>query len=221
MPHESRIIFLKEFTKHMIVNYKQAMLEEPINEKELMAELPIPQRQFLMPEQKQERYFPIKIIPPAPPITPVPKKRLMPIIKPMTMPIQQKRFSMPARAPPSQQQFSPEQYITRLPEGFELGKLNFLIQDPRVTIIECSGPGMPVIARTEGQTALTKIIITQEEIQDIIEKFAKTAKIPVISGLFKAIVGNLVITAVVSDLVGTRFIITKITPRFMIENNNF
>ena len=51
----------------------------------------------------------------------------------------------------------------------------------------------------------------------LIEKFAETAKIPVIGGIFKAAIGNLVITAVLSNFVGSRFIITKHSPYSILE----
>ena len=92
-----------------------------------------------------------------------------------------------------------------------------MIKDPRVTLIECPGPGKFVLARTSGQTTITKITLTQEEIQEIIEKFSKEARIPILPGLFKAAVGNLIITAVISNTIGTRFIITKITPMTILE----
>ncbi|MCX6749046.1 MAG: hypothetical protein NT076_05580 [Candidatus Pacearchaeota archaeon] len=104
-----------------------------------------------------------------------------------------------------------------LPQGFNLAKLEFLLHDPRVTIIECPGPGKLVLARASGRTALTKISLNPDEIQSIIQQFSQEARIPIISGLFKAAVGNLILTAVISELVGSRFIITKVTPQFFLE----
>ena len=107
-----------------------------------------------------------------------------------------------------------------LPVNFDLGKINFLIRDPRVTLIECPGPGKLVTAKTLGQTSITKLSLTEEEILSIIKKFSEKARIPILPGLFKAAVGNLVITAVVSDLAGSRFVITKITPSFILEQQS-
>lgn len=100
----------------------------------------------------------------------------------------------------------------KMPAGFDLGKLNKLIRDPRVTELECSGPGKYILVRTMNKVTVTKNTLSQTEIQTIIEKFSQASKIPVIGGLFKAAVGNLIITAVISDIVGQRFIITKISP---------
>jgi hypothetical protein len=121
--------------------------------------------------------------------------------------------SSPQIHPPLSIQPSP----TAMPSYFSLDKLDFLIKDPRVTVIECPGPGKFILARASGTTSVTRISLSQEEIAAMIEKFSRESKIPVISGLFKAAVGNLVITAVISDVVGSRFMITKITPHFILE----
>jgi len=108
----------------------------------------------------------------------------------------------------------PEEQLAgeKVPENFDLGKLNLLIKDPKVLEIECPGPGKFVMARVLGRINVTKTTLSQSEIQAIIDLFSKTAKVPIIEGLFKAAVGNLVMTAVISNVVGARFIISKITP---------
>ncbi len=116
-----------------------------------------------------------------------------------------------------QPQFQLVQPSANLPPGFNLAKLEILLHDPRVTIIECPGPGKLVLARASGRTSVTKISLTTEEIQSIINQFSKESRIPIIPGLFKAAVGNLILTAVISELVGSRFIITKVTPQFFLE----
>jgi len=218
--HEYRILFLKEFTKQLIANSKPAEtiqeVHEIIEEKE----------QVVIPQKIIE--FQKSIIEPQTRILPVPTKpRIQPVQPfllrtrpPMMIAQQRTRYPiipvLPGKFQPSiasevRQEITP--VPMPLPQGFNLDKINFLIQDPRVTVIECPGPGKFVLARSEGTSSITKVSLSQEEIQEIIEKFSKEAKIPVISGLFKAATGNLVITAVISDLVGSRFIITKITLR--------
>ena len=61
------------------------------------------------------------------------------------------------------------------------------------------------------QPNVTKVILDQPEISMIIEMFSREARIPVVGGILKAAVGNLVISAVISDFVGSRFIINKIS----------
>jgi len=106
---------------------------------------------------------------------------------------------------------------SKLPQGFNLAKLEFLIHDPRVTIIECPGPEKFILARSSGRTTLTKTALSTEDIQNVIQTFSQEARIPIIPGLFKAAVGDLILTAVISELVGSRFIITKVNPQFFLE----
>lgn len=98
-----------------------------------------------------------------------------------------------------------------------LGKLNALLGDSRITSIECLGPGKIILVRSMGKTSQTQIILNEEEIKNITENFAKAAKVPILGGVFKAAVGSLVITAVISDFVGSRFIINKYTPYSILE----
>lgn len=238
LKYESRILFLREFTKELIFNSKPAesIPAESIKTEDVKEEK-IPTSQEIIRPEKYIRS-----------VMPLSEKRQTSTL--MTQPTTYKEAVTPIRIlegihkPPFQQ---PKRHILlenannqqqlvrqsakpitpeistisgfdlKLPSGFDLGKLNFLIKDPRVTVIECPGPGKFLIARTEGRTTLTKISLNQQEIQDIIEKFSKETRIPIISGLFKAAVGNLILTAVISSLVGDRFILTKITPRFIIE----
>lgn len=93
--------------------------------------------------------------------------------------------------------------------GLYLGKLAKIIVDPTVISIECPGFGKYVTIRRINSQTITKIILSQEEIYSIIQSFSEHAKIPRIGGIFKAIVNNLLITAIETDI-NSRFIITKI-----------
>jgi hypothetical protein len=211
--HEDRLLFLKEFTKELIINSK--LPEEPKTEaveKEqyeiaLPFELTVEKEMKEKPTPKLPLSARLKIKPSLMPF-PKPKYKLKPILPhgfvPSIKPI--RPFPKPKPQP-----------LPQTAKALNLGKLNFLISDPRVTVIECLGPGKFVLAKTSGQVKMTKVSLSQKEIQETIEKFSISAKIPIISGLFKAAVGNLVITAVISGLVGSRFIITKITPRYILE----
>ena len=50
----------------------------------------------------------------------------------------------------------------------------------------------------------------KNEINSILDYFSNETKIPRTGGVFKAILGNLIITAIDSEFGGPRFIITKI-----------
>jgi len=110
---------------------------------------------------------------------------------------------------------------TRLPSTFgylkptptniqiDLEKLNPLIEDPLVRVIECNGSEENIVVKGSMGTKPTAIILSKEEIDHIIKKFSQAAKIPVHEGVFKAAVGKLILSAIVSEVVDSRFIIKK------------
>tara|TARA_Y100000310_G_scaffold342615_2_gene446593 strand:- start:700 stop:1365 length:666 start_codon:yes stop_codon:yes gene_type:complete len=218
--HEDRILFLKQFAKELILQSKK-----PEHEIE---------KQKLEDTHKGE-FIPTKLITPALSQKPqhiplVPQQIRQPKIRrfsPQRYKIRLARPITPRRpmvksihpeikTKPQSLQIHPEPSSTTI----NLGKLNIFTKDPRVTIIECPGPGKNILAKTAGQVTVTKLSLTKDEIQQIINIFSEKSKIPVISGLFKAAVGNLILTAVISDLVGTRFIITKMSSRLRIEKSH-
>jgi len=107
------------------------------------------------------------------------------------------------------------QYLKPTPTNIQinLGKLNPLIQDPVVKSIECNGPDEKIIVRTP-QPKTTKIILNKQDIEQIIQTFSKTAKIPISEGIFKVAVGKLILSAIISEVIGSKFIIKKITYRY-------
>jgi len=98
-------------------------------------------------------------------------------------------------------------------EGLYVGELLSLINDQNVSSLECPGPNKFISVRVFGQTKLTKIQLDKEDINEIINSFSREARIPRIGGIFKAIINNLVLTAIDTEIAGPRFIITKIHPR--------
>jgi Flp pilus assembly CpaF family ATPase len=98
-------------------------------------------------------------------------------------------------------------------QQLDLGKLNPLIKDPTVISIECDGPDKNImIKRIREGKRITNIILDEQEIKEIIKTFSEAAKIPSHEGIFKAAVGKLIISAVISEIIGGRFLITKLSP---------
>jgi len=210
MANQLRGLFLREFTKQLILNSRKPRTNlisfhpvKPQEERETIQsteKLIIPRtREIHVEPIHQEIIRNIKFMPPArqemikreiPKIAPIPI--VSEIVSPSPMPT---------------------------PEGFSLGKIDILIRDNRVTTIECQGPGKVVLVKIIGKVNSTQIILTEEEIKKIINTFSAAAKIPILGGVFKAAVGNLVITSVMSDFVGSRFIINKYTPYSLLEQN--
>lgn len=110
-------------------------------------------------------------------------------------------------------------YLTPTPtnQQIDLERLNPLIQDPLVKAIECNGPGQQIVVKGNMGTKKTNIILNDDEIDDILQRFSKASKIPVHEGIFKVALGKLVLSAIVSNIVGVKFIIKKIqmyAPRY-------
>jgi hypothetical protein len=91
----------------------------------------------------------------------------------------------------------------------DLFKINPLIKDPAVRIIE-GNPDDKVIVTGSMGTKPTSIVLNKEDIDRIINKFSEASKIPVTEGIYRVVIGNLVLSAVISSIVGSRFVIKKI-----------
>lgn len=94
----------------------------------------------------------------------------------------------------------------------ELGKLNPLINDPAIKKIECDGPNKPIVVSGTMGRKETEIVLTNSEVEEVVERFSKAARIPSDIGLFRVVVGNLIFSAIISDVVPSRFMITKMSP---------
>lgn len=92
----------------------------------------------------------------------------------------------------------------------DIGKLNPYINDPNVQSIESEGPNEKVYVNGSMGRKPTNVSLTKEEIDSIIDSFSKSAKIPKIEGLFKVVTNNLMLSAMISDEIGSRFVIKKI-----------
>lgn len=233
----TRIVFLKEFTEEIIFNlskkheYKQKLEIEKLKQK------------FLKPKQISESFNKIinhKILSPIKYKKNELKKQIIPepIIKRRPLP---KRLPMPNKktAPPKapvnpvlsgKENILNEDNIAKIqvlesikpeyklkPEDFNLGKIEVLLKDPLIQSIESPGPGKNILVKKYDKINVTKIILSQEEINEIIANFSSKAKIPLLGGILKAVVGNLVISAITSEFVGSRFIINRINPSFGIQ----
>ncbi len=139
-----------------------------------------------------------------------------------------KRIDVRMPSPPQRVSFSqPSKQVLRVHEGsilpnrfkdlrpvrenqlINLGKLNVLLNDPNVRSIECPGAGTSVFVNGSMGRKPTNIILSKEEVDNVIQTFSENAKIPVEEGIFKVAYGGLVLTATVSSS-GSSFLIKKI-----------
>jgi hypothetical protein len=112
------------------------------------------------------------------------------------------------------------QYLKPVPinKDIDLAKLNPLINDSMVKAIECYGEGQNVVVKGAMGVKKTSIVLSKEEINDIIQRFSKETKIPAQEGVFKVVFGRLILTAIISDIVGSKFVINKMNPEQMSRN---
>lgn len=102
-----------------------------------------------------------------------------------------------------------------------LKKLDLLMKDLAVQMIECPGSGKNLLVKVRNKINVTRITLNEPEIRNVIDYFSKNAKIPVSEGILNAAVGSLLISAVVSEHAGSRFIITKKSPYELLERINY
>lgn len=145
-------------------------------------------------KQLEEEKFEISMKPLA-----APRERLLPSLEKARL-----RIPEPILPP----QFS---YLKPTPSERQiaLGKLDALIKDPLVKAIECAGPNQNIIVTQQNAAKKTNIILSREEIDEVVEKFSKAAKIPITEGVFRVVIGRLVFLAIISEVIGSRFIIKK------------
>ncbi|MBI2632311.1 hypothetical protein HYW75_04880 [Candidatus Pacearchaeota archaeon] len=173
------------------VMHKTIMEKEKINLLELPYPFisPISQRKPLIKEQPK-----------------IANQRMPPIVKktgvaPPSIP----KPSKPAIPKPSLSRPSNMQKI----EINSLVKIDSLLNDSAVQTIECPGPGKQILVYKAGVIQTTNLSLATEEINNIMKEISEKTRIPIVSGIFKAAFGDFITTAVISDFVGTRFMIQK------------
>jgi hypothetical protein len=214
-------IFLIEFTKELIrhsakgeiIELKKIVEEETKKHKKEVEKL----KEKISP--KIPVRIPVKPVahPVTPPVPAAPEFDIKPklrVPKPRVLRIPEPR--LPLRF----QYLKP--YATK--KEIDLGKLNPLIQDPLVEIIEGNSPYENIVVVGGMGRKPTDIILSQEEMDDIVKKFSEESKIPVHIGIYKVVVGRLMILAIVSEVINSKFIIKKLpyysqyNPRFNVQN---
>ena len=222
-----RIIFLKRFTEELLINsHKKEEVKNNIEIEKLKQRFPqattedafkkilrSPEPKTINKQTAQNKFQPsiihTQIRKPLENQTPI-----LPQIRPQQL--IKKPLQQVVRERKEKIQIQPEQQ--EKPEGFNLGKLEPFAKDVSIQLIECPGPGKNILVKRYNQPNITKTILNQEEITNIINSFSKEARIPVTGGILKAAVGSLIISAVISEFVGSRFIINKISPYSMMTN---
>jgi hypothetical protein len=195
--NEFRKLFLKEFTRHLIQNV------EPEKFKPLKETF-----QDLFPEEDFE-VTPINL-PMRKPLMPMPQRmQFKPRIqKPK---IKEQMFQSQKIKPQNLSPMPIPSNSTSGPMmlGPNLEKVLSFLKDPSVQAVECTGPEKNLLVNKSGRIQTTSLNLTKDQINSIMQTISEQTRIPLISGVFKAVFGQFLITAVISEYVGTRFIIQK------------
>ena len=199
-------LFLKTFISELLSNVKT-------NNKEITAETP----ENMFPERFEDYTQTIQVPHPEKKLPIVPMSKPVIIEKP-SLHTQNFNHHAQTKFPPQLIQqpkmhniFSPPMISqeTQEQEIPYLGKLTPLISDPEVESIESPGPNQNILVKKRGALQRTSISLTPQEIETIIKDFSQKTRIPLIEGTFKAALSDLIITAVISEFVGSRFVIQK------------
>src|SRR3989338_2405587 len=195
--------FMREFVLSLIHNtpYKE-LPEQKTPEQETLQEFQqspfakAPQMPQL-PKPPQLPQMPQLPRPPALPQMPrINQKQLTrPQIKPFSTPIQPP-ISQPPKIMPSSKPTTNEK--------INLGRITKFLLDPSVISVECPGPTKNIVVNQAGKIQSTSVSLTKEEINTLMEEISDKTRIPITSGLFKAVFQDLLITAVTSEFVGSR-----------------
>ena len=181
-----RELFLKEFSLHLIKNMKIEEVKNFEQVQEIIPEKPLTTITQIktLGSQKQMRYGPSIY----------------------ERPLETKPQKILPRVPlPSKQQIQKTQ-ISGLPNIMQF------LNNRSIIGVESPGPDKPLLINHSGKIEATNLIMTKESIDEIMQEISKQTRIPLISGVFKAALGNYLVTAVISDFVGTRFAIQKRMP---------
>jgi len=213
--NEFRTFFLLEFTKELLRNSKIGEeeihgLKEVIKEEENLREIEIKQEKEFREKQKEKKKEAIRKA--------IQKRENVemsdlqePLYKPssisITAPPKKRVLRIPVPKIPKHLQ-----HLKPTPAGklkIDLGKLNSFMKDPTIKDIECNGPDTNIIVKGVTETKKTNIILTKQEIDEVIKKFSDASKTPLKQGMFKVTVDKVVFSAIISEIAGSRFIIKK------------
>ncbi len=149
-----------------------------------------------------------------------PVRKPMPVLLPPPQP-KRVQMSSPSVVPPQIQSVSPKVMTPSVSVSVEsdqdYGRITPLLGDPVISLIECQGAGKPLMIIRAGQRQITRITLSPMEIKEVLEKISEGAHIPLLEGVFRAAVGNFSINAIISEMVGSRFVIRKQTPYSLLE----
>jgi hypothetical protein len=141
-------------------------------------------------------------------VQPYPKLRPVPRLNPINT---QQNTKIPVKKMGNQSdELMPS--ITQQKTEIGYSKIDSILADPKVQTVECPGPNKQILIYKGGMIQTANFSLSSEEIKTVMKDISEKTRIPVMSGVFKAAFGELIVTAVISEFVGTRFILQKKQP---------
>ncbi len=132
------------------------------------------------------------------------KQPLLPLTPPVSRPLPLRPAAYQSSMPPRPTVPQNAQAIT-----FTNQIIQQWLNDPRVQSVECPGPGKPLVIVKQNRPQVTSQSLDREAILAFLQEVAQKTKIPIGEGLYKAIIGPYIITAVLSEMIGNRYIIQR------------
>ncbi len=86
-------------------------------------------------------------------------------------------------------------------------KIQTLVKNKNIQIIECPGPDKPILIHEKGSLAKISLSMSEEEIITLLKTIAQENAVPFMHGVMKIKSQNYNLTAVISEFAGSRFII--------------
>lgn len=90
-----------------------------------------------------------------------------------------------------------------------LDRITKIFMDPSVQVLNCPGSDKKILIARMGLVQATQISFSEQEIKELMAELSTRTRIPFKSGLVKLIYQNLIITAVISEFVGTKFVVER------------
>jgi len=152
-----------------------------------------------------------------------------PVVVPLRVPTQKvmpPRLASPRIIPPrtvppriisTQPQMPPPMPESNVGLSQDYGKVTPLLNDVSISTIECFGAGKPLMVVRAGTRQPTKIVLGGDDINEFLDKVSDAVHIPILEGVFRAAVDNFSVNAVISEIIGSRFVIKKQTAYAMFE----
>jgi hypothetical protein len=201
MPKQKEVSLREQFLKSFILNLIQNIPEN------IITDLP---HDFRMDAAPISKIANTESIPyPQGKIGPLGQSKELVIGEPSPKPLDNKKTNEePIKAKPTIQP------PTKTASILGLSRLYPILNDPSVISVECPGPAKHLIVNKSGVLQTASTTLSKEEISHVLKEISEKTNIPIIPGIFKAAFNNMILTAVTSDIAGSRFVIQKRQPIF-------